>query len=251
MSFNLNDMDDAGVVEAKDVTIGRKIFDSNLYNATVKLAYGDLYLGDAKRRIINLEVEIEEDGEKFPFQTRIWLTDKETGKIYKEKKDTDKETGKDVLIKVPVYGYTQGNEIARLVTGRGILEDQKLVSKELQVWDATEKKNVSQMKQVFAEWTGKPLGIAMLREIQDEFRQGKATGRTAERNNVAKYVAPKTFFTANEIASKATEAKWSKKWIATNKGKVNDRSTVKKDGQPSELEAQTSSELDELFKNNN
>ena len=244
MSFDLSNMQDGGIQEAEDY-VGYELLDTGIYNGEIKVAYGENYLNDPKRKVINVEITLDNNGKPHDFNTRMWITKKETGLLYTETVEKDKD-GKEVSKRRHTIGYTQANELARLITGRGLLEKQKTEPKELMVYDAEAKRAIPKMMDTFTEWTGKKIAVGIVKEIQDQFRQGVSTGKTVERNNLNKFYSANTWFTSNEIKAKRTSPDVANKWLANNKGKVINRSKAKQN-EPSELETKTSNELEQLF----
>lgn len=245
--FNLNDIDDTGVEKAADFVSGRTIHPSDIYDCIITSAYGELYNNDKNRKVIKLELQPVVEGNTDAFPHSLWITDKATGFIYKEKDSKDSKTGETKKTKVPVYGYSRADEINRILMGKKFAGNAKTEMKEIQLWNFEEKKNTPQMKAVFTEWVGKTIGVGVLQEKQDVVRQGAKTGKTRELNTADKFFTAKTHFTANEVENSSKEPRTAKTWLERNKGKVKDTSTVKEGNAPSELETQNSEALDKLF----
>lgn len=211
-----NKLGSEGLEQEKDFLGGRKIYPSDIYIATIKLAYAVQSDGGA----LGLALTVMFDGNEY--SENIYVSTKGGDNFY-----TDKNGKKRGL-----PGFTIANDIC-LIACETALSDVETEEKVVSVYDAKEKGEVNKSVQMLMPLLGKPVALGILEET--EFKQEKTdagyvdTADTVQRNRISKVFHPELKVTIPE-AMEGKEAGFWDAWIKANQGRVIDRTAGKKGG---------------------
>lgn len=203
-----------GLEQARDVLGGGGVvFDSDVYDGTIKLAYYGAAQSGAKFLAVHIQIGDRE------YRETMYVTNK-AGQNYWEK------DGK----RNPLPGYTTANDLALMSTGYN-LGDSELgwEEKVVQLWDFDAKAEIPKKVIVATEMLGKPITVAILKQIEDKSKKNESTGEyeptgeTRETNTIDKVFHSESGKTFSEFVAKKP-AEFKDKWQAKNQGQVRDKS---------------------------
>lgn len=205
----------ADVQQEKDVLGGSRVVDTDVYDATIKLAYA----GKSKGGALSLTIHADLDGTEL--RHTFWVTNKQ-GQNYYEK------DGKKHFLP----GWNAANGICLLITNQELTAlptEQKVVK----LWDFEAKAEVNTPVEALVALHGGKVKLAVQKQLVDvnqETAPGSGvyvpSGKTREQNEIDKVFFYDDGRTVKEIRENQP-AEFMDKWIAQNKGKVFDRTDKK------------------------
>lgn len=206
MSFFEN-MTTDGLEESQDYLGGAHVFDTDIYDATIKIAYAMQSARGAKGVTAIFDINGQE------YREDIYMTNAE-GKNYYER------DGK----KNPMAGFTAVNELHQLVTGHEI-SNANIEEKVVRVYDSEQKRELPKAVPVLVDLIGKPVKLAIQRRTEDRTQKDASgnyvpTGQTIDRNQIFKVFHPETKKTVNEYKANVDPADFHDKWLEKNKGQT-------------------------------
>ena len=166
-----------GLEETTDRLGGFNVRDTNVYPATIKVAYAGESQGGAKNVTVVVNLP---DGE---YSETIYVTNKQGENWFLNQNDKTK--------KVPLPGFTTIDDICLVTTGNP-LSAQPTEEKVVKVYDYDEKKELPKSVQVLVELTGKTVLLGIVKEVVDKSVKNdttgeyEPTGETREQNIIAK-----------------------------------------------------------------
>lgn len=207
-------LDVTGVEKTEDRVGGNsRLFDSDIYTATIKTAY----VGTSRSGAMNVTL-IASIGDREYTET-LYITNKEKVPYY-----IDQQRKKRFI-----PGYNIVNNICKVCTGKG-LNELDTEEKVLNVYDFDQKKNVPTAVPVIVDLMGKEVALGILREIRNKVAQENGvyvdTPETREQNLIANVFYPDTHQTVNEKEENKDPTFYTK-WLEKNQGKTIDRRTIK------------------------
>lgn len=210
-----NNISTEGVQEAKDVVGGN--FDpipTDIYDATVKLAYA----GEAESGAKNVTIVLDVNGQEV--KETVYVTNRNGEPFYIDK--TTKE-------KMPLPGWTTVEDLCLFTTEKA-LPQVEMAEKTVKVYDPAEKKEVNKAVPVLIETLTKPVKVAIQRQIVDKEKKGDdgkyhPTGETRTQNEIIKFLHPETGRTINEYKTEITDPVWATEWKTRFGGKDRNRAT--------------------------
>lgn len=213
-----------GLEETQDTLGGFSPLESDVYDATIKMAFAGQSKGGAHSVTFHLDVNGREHRET------IYVTNRNGENWYPNKKDPSK--------KMPLPGFTMANNIALLATGFD-LGNQAVEERVIKLWDRDANGEVNTKVNAFIDLIGKPVKVAIMKQIVDknvDDGQGKyvPSGETREESVIDAVFHAETGRTVNEVKAGLANGEFAQKWLDKNKGQVKDRSTkdVAKTGRP-------------------
>lgn len=208
------ELDTNGVERSEDTLGGGfNLFDSDIYEAKIKAAYGGASQGGA----LNVTVVCDINGQEY--SETIYVTGR-------NKLPYSEKNGKRRFIP----GYNIMNSICKIATGKGLTElDSE--NKILVVYDPSEKKRKPTEVPVLTELSGKTICLGIVKELRNKAVQNaqglyEDTAETREDNRINAVFDADTHRTLNEIEDNKEAVFWDK-WLEKNKGNTVDRRTKK------------------------
>lgn len=208
-----------GLEETNDRLGGFNVRDTDVYEATIKVAYAGQSAGGA--RSVTLVVNLP-DGE---YSETIYVTNKKGENWFLNQNDKSK--------KVPLPGFTTIDDICLVTTGKP-LSEQDSEEKVVKVYDYDEKKELPKSVPVLTELTGQKVYLGILKSIVDKNVKNDSTGEyepsgeTREENTIEKvfhHPSKVTVVEAREAqkAGRDAEAVFYDKWVEKNKGQTRNK----------------------------
>lgn len=213
MSLLKNLTSDESIANERD-SVGRSVLDSNLYPATVKLAYVTKSTGGALGLVAHFA---SEQGREI--RETLWMTSgtEKGGKNFYEK-DGEKHY---------LPGYLLANSLALLTVGKEISE-LDTETKVVNVYNADAKAEVPTKVEVPVDLLGKEILLGVIKEIVDKTSKGAdgkyvATGETRDQNVIDKMFRASDKKTTAEIRAEAEEATFYATWLKEWEGKTRNK----------------------------
>ena len=212
---------------------GSFLWESGLYDATIKLAYVTQSTGGAYW----LNVELEKNGGNFGTMRDKWCI--KSGNEKGNKTFYINKEGK----KQPLPGYQTGKSLCVTVTGEDLDANMNKVEKKvIKVRDFAQGKDVPTELPVLTALLNKPVKVAVHQVIEDRMTKGsngsyESTGETRTVNN-CKFFGNCDGKTAEEIENN-TDAVMFDKWAAKNTGNVIDKSSKNKPNSAADIMGST------------
>lgn len=196
--------------EERDVLGGGGVFDSNLYDFTIKLAY----VSYAASGAVAINLNLESSGRTL--KQTIYISSRKDAAGNVRYTYTDKKTGEDR----PLPGYSQINSLCQLAIGKQ-LKDIDPEEKTISIYDFTAKKELPKQVPVLTELLDAEITIGVLKVLEDKNvkdASGKyvPNGETREVNTMGKFFKTEGRLTTAEIAAGETEGKFAVKWLDKN-----------------------------------
>jgi hypothetical protein len=208
---------DSSIQEEKDSLGGSRLFESGIYDLTIKLAF--LSVSDSGAMALNVHAETE-DGQLF--RTQQWMTSgtAKGGHNYY----VDGKGNKQYL-----PGFNVANAIALMTTGKNIAElatEEKTVN----LYNATVSKEVPTPVQMFTDLLGTQFAAGIIKQTVNKNVKGTdgkyvAAAETRDENELDKVFQFKTLRTTVEIKAGDAEGTFAKQWAEKYSGVT--RSKVK------------------------
>lgn len=197
---------------ARDVLGGGGVVETDVYDGKIALAYA----GKSDQGANFLAVKILfNNGHNY--SETMYVTNRNGENFYT--KDGKKN---------PLPGFTTANDLALLSTGMS-LADQDFEEKVVPIYDFDAKAEVNKKVMVATSMIGKPITVAIFKQIEDKNKKNDATGayeptgEFRDTNVIDKVFHNDTGKTVSEFVGKK-DAEFQAKWREKNKGKVRDKS---------------------------
>lgn len=205
-------MTSEGLEESEDRLGGYSVYPSNIYNATVKMAYAGKAASGA--HFIHFEFDL---GSNQTYREVCYFTNKkgENFWINEAKK------------KVPLPGFTMVEDICLLTTDEP-LAAQATEDKMVKVYDADSKKELPKSVPVLMGLIGKPISLGILKQLESKNAKNAAgeyvpTGDTRDTNIIDKAFHTDSKLTVVEARAGKDAGEFWEKWLEKNKDVVRDR----------------------------
>jgi hypothetical protein len=203
-------------VQDRDSLGGYQLFDTDVYDFTIKMAYVEESKGGALGATLMLE---SPDGRTY--RETIYFTNKKGETFFTNAKgETQFLPGYNLLNSITML--TIQTELAEMDTEERIVK----------VYDADAKAEINKTVDAFVELINQPIKLAIEKQLQDKTVKNEATGgyeptgETQERNAITKAFHSEKLVTLTEALGKL-EPEFMDKWVAKNKGNLLDK--TKKD----------------------
>lgn len=204
------------VQQEKDVLGGVRVVDTDVYPATIKLAYA----GKSKGGALSLTIHADIGGTEL--RHTFWVTNKQGQNFY------EKNGKKDFL-----PGWNAANGICLLIANKELTQLTP-ETKTVKLWDFDAKAEVPTQVEAMTELHGGQVLLAVQKQLVDvnqETAPGSGvyvpSGKTREQNEIDKVFFIDDGRTVTEIRNNTPTAEFKEKWLAANKGKVFDRTDKK------------------------
>ncbi len=205
-----------GLEEAQDRLGGYQALDTDLYTGTIKMAYAGQSAAGAQS--ITFLVNLESGQE---YRETVYVTNRKGENFYLNKNDNSK--------KVPLPGFTTADDIC-LCTAGTPLSEQNTEEKMVNVYDSEQRKEVPKAVPVLIDLLGQKITLGILNLLENKSEKNGdeyvpiADTRTS--NVIDKVFHTETRLTTAE-ARNGKPAEFIDKWLERNKGKQQDRRTIK------------------------
>jgi len=195
------------------------VWDSGIYDVIIE--HARLLDNPEKARGIAFKLKLQNSNNELDVSVYYTSGEKKGFKTYYIRKD-DKENKP-----IPIPGYTIIEELIKLV-GKESFDDLTTREVEMELYNHEMGKETMQKVKIINEFHGKPVSVALVKELANKFINGKPISETKHRNNIVKflYKTNDEYFTYSEVKNKS-ESKWSKKWLKNNEGKIIDKTDKK------------------------
>ena len=214
-----NNLTTTGLEETEDRLGGFALQDTNIYPATIKVAYAGKSEGGAQNVTFVLNLNGTE------YNETVYVTNKKGENWFPNKDDKTK--------KVPLPGFTLVDDICQIVTGKGLAE-QDTEEKIVKVYDREERKELPKSVPVLTGLTGQKIDLAIVKQTVNKQVKNESTGdyeptdETRDENVIEKAFHPEFKVTVVEARKAATEGKeleatFYGKWLEKHKGVTRDR----------------------------
>ena len=207
---------DASIANEKDSVGGGGVLASNIYPATVKLAYVTQSEGGAIGLVLQAQTSAGRD-----IRETLWMSSgtAKGGKNYYEK-DGEKHY---------LPGFIAANALALLTVGQE-LSDLDTETKVVNVYNKDAKAEVPTKVEMVMDLLGKDILVGLIKETVDKTVKNDAgnyvpTGETREQNTIDKFFRASDKKTTAEIRAQAEEASFHDTWLAKWQDKVRDKSS--------------------------
>lgn len=219
MSLLKNLASDATIANEKDSVGGGGAKESNLYAATVAMAY----INVADSGAMGLALSLKIDGQDV--RQTLWMSSgkaKGGNNFY-----LDKDGKKQYL-----PGFNMANSLSLLITGKEISEIDT-EEKVIKLYNKEAKSEVPTKVQVVTEFLNKEIYVGLIKQVVDKTVKNDAgayvpTGETREENEIDKFFRASDKMTTAEIRAGAETAEFAATWAEKWAGKTKDKTS--KDG---------------------
>ncbi len=196
-------------IERSADSVGFSALESDVYQGTIKQAYGIESDGGAK----GIALELDLDGRTYK-ETIYFTSGKEKGqKPYYETKN-----GKKVFLP----GYQTLDDLCAVTTEQ-YLASQETEEKKVKVYNRDANKELPTDVEVLVDLIGKKVQVGIIKTLENKWVKGVKTSDTVEKNSIDK-VFNEDGFTLNELLAEAEEAEFINTWLDKNKGVTKDNS---------------------------
>lgn len=201
-----------GLEESEDRLGGFSVYGSDIYNATVKMAYAGKSTSGAN--FIHFEFDL---GQGRMYREIAYFTNKKGENFWIN------ETKK----KVPLPGFSLVDDICLLTTDEP-LAAQATEEKMVKVYDAEAKKELPKSVPVLMGLIGKPISLGILKQLESKTQKNASgeyvpTGETRETNLIDKAFHTDTKLTVVEARNGKDAGEFWDKWLEKNKDAIRDR----------------------------
>lgn len=209
-----DNIDTTGVEKAKDILGGSFIKESDVYDATIKYAYGFESKGGA--RGLQFEFALE-DGTTLRQQI-YYTSGKEKGqKVYSEKNG----------VKTPLAGFVICDNIAKIVTGGQELKTlgSSVEKKVISAYNFDKKENEDKAVEMVMALVGGKVKLGVLKQVVDKNVEKTPGvwvpgGETRDENEINAVFHPEKLLTVVEAEAGKEEPAFYHAWLEKNKGKT-------------------------------
>lgn len=207
----------AGLEQSQDRLGGHSPLDSDVYTVTIKALYAGQSAGGAMS--LTLLAELPNGKE---YRETLYVTNKAGENFFLNKEDRTK--------KVPLPGFTVGDDICLIATGKPLAE-QDAEEKVINIYDFEAKKELPKSVPMITEAIGQQVSLGIIKQIVNKnVKQGNdyvATAETREENFIDKVFHPTLKLSVAEARNGQDEPKFQEAWLARNKDQVRDKRTIK------------------------
>lgn len=216
MSNIFGNLTSDGLEETKDVLGGSFVFETNAYDAIIKLMYaGKSQNSNSQSVTVHLDIDGQE------YRETIWITNRDGNNWYADKKDPKK--------KQPLPGFVTIDHLCLLSTGLP-LANQTTEEKTIMLYDFEHKKDMPKNVHVITSVIGLPVtvGITKIKEFVQKKVEGsdppvyENTDKIRESNQIDKVFHTESKKTTVELRE-SREASFYEAWVAKNAGKTRDK----------------------------
>lgn len=192
---------------------GFKVWDTDVYDATIKVLYAGQSKGGAKFFGLHLTIDGKE------YREQIYFTNKEGKNFYTK-------SGKDFVMP----GFQNVDELMLLLLEKDMaaLQPDDFEEKIIKLYDPDAKGETNQSAMVLTAALGKPVKVAI--QKAKVFKQAKNangvyenTADTREENSITKFFHPETNGTVIEHTKNMKIGAFMEEWLAQNRGETYDR----------------------------
>lgn len=221
MSLFVNLTND-GLEESQDRLGGFSLFDTDIYEATIKLAYG----GQAESGAAFVAYVFELPGGK-EYKETVYVTNKKGENFFMNPQDKTK--------KVPLPGFTIADDLALLASDKPLAE-METQEKVINLYDFEAKKEVPTKVQMLVDLLGKKVGLGIQKKLENKQAKNPSTNvyeptaEERETNNIEKVFHLETKLTVAEARLGKEAGEFWGSWLERNKGKVRDARKLKPGG---------------------
>lgn len=209
-----SNLSNKGLEQAKDTLGGFQLFDTNIYTATIKLAYA----GESASGAVSVTFVFDIDGKEH--RETFYVTNRQKDNFYTT-------NGK----KYPLPGFTTVDDICVIATEKP-LSEQETEPKVVKVYSSTAKAEVPTEVPVLVDLIGQKVALGIFKQIENKSAKNASgeyepTEETRELNVVDKVFHPEVKLTVVEAKAGKTEPDFWNKWLEKNKDTVRNRCTFK------------------------
>ncbi len=201
-------------VAERDSLGGYQLFDTNVYDFIIKMAYVEESAKGALGAVLVLETP---DGRSY--RETIYFTNRKGETFFTNAKGETQH----------LPGFQLVNSITML-TLQTPLDEMETEERVVKAWDATALGEINKTVDAFVELIDQPIKLAIEKQLQDKTEKVGddyvPTGETQERNAIVKAFHSEKNVTLTEAIAKITP-EFLDKWVAKNKDQVIDK--TKKD----------------------
>jgi hypothetical protein len=213
-------MTSEGLEKTEDRLGGFQLYDTDAYDATIKMAYAGQAASGARFVFVAADIGGKE------YRETIYFTNKKGENFFLNKDDKTK--------KVPLPGFVIVNHLSLVATGRP-LDQQNTEEKMVNVYDVDQKKELPKSVPVLTDWLNKPVCLGIVRQLVNKNEKNAAgdyvpTADTREENIISKVFDSNTRGTVTEAENQTELGLFYKKWVEKNKGVVIDARKNKSGG---------------------
>ena len=203
---------DTSIQEETNST-GYSVFESDIYDATIKLAY----IAYSKGKAMSLNLVADIDGREF--RQQLWMTSGEAkgcNNFY-----IDKAGKKHYL-----PGFNMANALCLLTVGKEVGDvAEASENKTISIYNYELKKEVPTEVPVLTQLIGQEVSLGIIKEIVDKNVRNDSgdyvpSGETREQNEISKVFRKSDGMTVVEIKAKAETATFKQQWLDKNKDKT-------------------------------
>lgn len=204
-------------VKEKDTLGGMQLFETNVYDFEIKMAYVEQSSGGALGATLVLETEAGQN-----YRETIYFTNKKGETFFTNSKGETQH----------LPGFNLLNSITML-TIQTELTDMDTEERVVKAWDSDAKAEINKNVDAFVDLIGQRIKLAVEKQLQD--KQVKVdgeyvnSGETVERNAIVKAFHHEKLVTLTEALAKI-EPEFLDKWVAKNQGKLIDKTKKDKNG---------------------
>lgn len=209
-----SNLSNTGLEESKDTLGGFQYLDTDIYTATIKLAYAGESAGGAMSVSFVFDINGQEHRETFYVTNR-------------QKENFFTNGGK----KYPLPGYTIVDDIC-VIASEKPLSEQETEPKVVKLYNVTAKAEVPTEVPVLVDLIGQKVALGIFKQVENKSVKNASgeyepTEETRELNVVDKVFHPEVKLTVVEAKTGKTEPDFWNKWLEKNKGIVRNRCTYK------------------------
>jgi hypothetical protein len=209
-----------GMEEAQDRLGGFRVLESGPYLGTIKAMYAGVA---ANSKAQNVTIIFAPDNGDPEYRETVYVTNKVGENFYTK-------DGK----KYPLPGFTTIDDICQMTTGKP-LSAQTAEDKVMNIYDPDQKKELPKTVPMLVEPLGKKITLGILKKLVNKQVKNAAnvyedTAESREENSIDKVFHHPSNLTMVEAKNKQQEPKFYGSWVEVNKGKTQDRRSIK-DGQ--------------------
>ena len=209
MLANLTSSDD--IQQDRDVLGGSKLWETDVYDTTIKLAYLNKSEGGALALVIHA---VNEEGSEIRFSN--WITSGNAkGNLNYYEKDGKKHY---------LPGYNIANAICQLTVDKEI-NAMVTETKKVKLYNKAASAEVPTDVEVLVELIDQKVTLGVVKQtVNKQVKDGPngyvMTNEPRDENDVSKVFHTETRKTVTEIRGQVEEAEFVKKWLEQNKGKT-------------------------------
>lgn len=204
--------------ESQDRLGGFTVYDTDAYDAKVKVAYASKAASGARALNVIFDLKGNE------YRETLWVTNKKGENWYPNPNDKTK--------KLPLPGFTIAEDLC-LVTCEKTLEQMATEEKVVNVYDPEQKKELPKSVPVLVELLGKDVSLGIIKQIVNKQKKNDNneyvdTDEVREENVIDKIFHYPSGTTVPEARAKVSPPTFKDAWVKRNQGVARDR--TKKDG---------------------